>query len=368
MVWARFGDVTNYVEPFAGSLAVLLGRPHQPRVETVNDIDCYLANFWRAVTQDPEAVAAWADWPVNEADLHARHLWLVKRPEFSERMMTDPYYFDAQVAGWWVWGISMWIGSGWCRRLEWRGRASYGAARGIHAFASKDRADGTPHRGRPELKTGRGVNRNFEALEETPWRKRMDIGRGFKGIHRTGIAEDTAPTRKRPNISGFGQRGVHRQIPDLSGNDGAVGRGIHAKRLSALAGYMTALAERLRRVRVCCGDWERLLGPSPTWKIGMTGVFLDPPYGAGADRDPDLYAEDDLTLARRVRDWAVKNGGNPKLRIALCGYEGEHEMPADWEVVAWKAVGGYGVRGDGKGRRNCERERIWFSPGCLGKG
>ena len=27
LVWERFGDVPNYVEPFAGSLAVLLGRP-----------------------------------------------------------------------------------------------------------------------------------------------------------------------------------------------------------------------------------------------------------------------------------------------------------------------------------------------------
>lgn len=26
-VWAALGDVDNYVEPFAGSLAVLLGRP-----------------------------------------------------------------------------------------------------------------------------------------------------------------------------------------------------------------------------------------------------------------------------------------------------------------------------------------------------
>ena len=29
-VWARFGDVANYTEPFAGSLAVLLARPHWP--------------------------------------------------------------------------------------------------------------------------------------------------------------------------------------------------------------------------------------------------------------------------------------------------------------------------------------------------
>lgn len=51
-VWAALGDVDNYVEPFAGSLAVLLGRPawHRQRVETANDdADAFLANFWRAL-------------------------------------------------------------------------------------------------------------------------------------------------------------------------------------------------------------------------------------------------------------------------------------------------------------------------------
>ena len=49
-VWAALGDVPNYIEPFAGSLAVLLGRPHDMsngtrRAETVNDADGFLANF-----------------------------------------------------------------------------------------------------------------------------------------------------------------------------------------------------------------------------------------------------------------------------------------------------------------------------------
>lgn len=44
LVWPRFGDPSNYVEPFAGSLAVLLARPHEPRIETVNDACCYVAN------------------------------------------------------------------------------------------------------------------------------------------------------------------------------------------------------------------------------------------------------------------------------------------------------------------------------------
>lgn len=73
LVWPRFGDVVNYVEPFAGSLAVLLKRPHQARNETVNDLDCFIANFWRCIQADPEQTAQYADWPVNEADLHARH-------------------------------------------------------------------------------------------------------------------------------------------------------------------------------------------------------------------------------------------------------------------------------------------------------
>ena len=75
IVWERFGPVPNYVEPFFGSGAVMLARPPDwpPRNETVNDLDCMIANFWRSVEEDPEEVAYWADWPVNEADLHARH-------------------------------------------------------------------------------------------------------------------------------------------------------------------------------------------------------------------------------------------------------------------------------------------------------
>lgn len=33
LVWSALGDVANYVEPFAGSLAVLLARPHALREE-----------------------------------------------------------------------------------------------------------------------------------------------------------------------------------------------------------------------------------------------------------------------------------------------------------------------------------------------
>lgn len=61
----------------------------------------YVANFWRAVQADPEGVVHWANNPILEADLHARHAWLVEqgRTEFREKMMTNPFFFDVQLAG-----------------------------------------------------------------------------------------------------------------------------------------------------------------------------------------------------------------------------------------------------------------------------
>lgn len=138
-VWSRLGNVPNYVEPFAGSLAVLLARPHEPKTETVNDADGMISNFWRAVRYEPESVAEWADWPVNEVDLHARHYWLVT--EGIARLQTilgDPDAFDAKIAGWWLWGICQWIGSGWCSGegpwayVEGEGWVKRDAGRGIN--------------------------------------------------------------------------------------------------------------------------------------------------------------------------------------------------------------------------------------------
>ena len=280
VVWERFGDVPNYVEPFAGSLAVLLARPHAPRTETVNDLDCYLANFWRAIRHNPHTTAAWADWPVNEADLLARHRWLVKQDEFRERIRRDPDWYDCRIAGWWVWGICQWIGSGWC----------------------VDRRDGD----QPE---------------------------------------------QLPHLGDAG-RGINRKLPHL----GDAGRG------EMILAYFQALSSRLRDVRVACGEWDRVLGDSVTVKHGTTGVFLDPPYTA--DEHAVTYSADS-DVAAQVREWALANGDNPDLRIALCGYEGEHEMPG-WDCVACKARGGYGSQSDGRGRENAARERIWFSPHCLG--
>ena len=61
-VWPAFGQVDNYVEPFAGSAAMLLAAPpDSARIETINDFDGFVANFWRAISHDPDAVAHAAD-------------------------------------------------------------------------------------------------------------------------------------------------------------------------------------------------------------------------------------------------------------------------------------------------------------------
>ncbi len=330
LVWRRLGDVDNFVEPFAGSLATLLRRPAEHfrngyRVETVNDLNHFIVNFWRAVKADPEAVAGYADSPVLEADLHARHKWLFRSGQAKEwraKMAEDADHYDAKVAGWWVYGMCCWIGSGWC---------------------GGDRTDYTQM---PAISNER------------------DIG---QGVH-----------SGRPNLADAFD----------------IGRGVHARgnlgscnaRREWLNDWMRRLSDRLRLVRTCYGHWNRICDSDSTMtRLGVTGVFLDPPYpanrgdtGDGAkkkSRDATLYATDkgaDLDALRdEVRDWCIKWGAVKDVRVAVCGYEGDgYELLTDahgWTCESWEANGGYAnQRRGGKGKaENAKRERIWFSPNCL---
>lgn len=306
LVWPRLGSsVPNYIEPFFGSGAVWLLRPGGAgKIETVNDIDGGIVNFWRAIRDDPDAVAKWADWPVSELDLHARHDWLIQQlPELAERLRSDPHYYDAKIAGWWVWGIALWIGGGWCRPSE-----------------------ANNHK-RPEIQSaGRGVHR-------TTWRQRPQL------------ASDN---------------GIHRKMS--IGND----RGIHGVAAKSPQEWFRKLQERTREARLVCGDWRRVLTPAVLGKgknVGgrkPTAVFLDPPYQLSR-RTKKLYANDAEGISDEVREWALEHGDDPDLRIALCGYEGEHTMPASWQVVPWVGRRGHA----GAENQNRYQERIWFSPHCL---
>ena len=302
-VWPAFGVVDNYVEPFAGSAAMLLAAPEGKRIETINDFDGFVANFWRAISHDPDAVAHAADWPVNEVDLFARHSWLVRqRADLTEKLHADPAYFDASIAGWWVWGACNWIGSGWCS----------GTGPWVHDGERIVRADSN---------AGQGVNRQL------------------------------------PHMGNAGQ-GVNRQLPHL----GDAGRGGEHPRTVFIRDWMRDLQERLRDVRVTCGDWQRVCQDSITTRHGLTAIFLDPPYEKG---DMDYGAGGmGLGIAHAVRDWCAANGDNPKLRIVLCGHAGEHDdlLAQGWHTRAWKAGGGYALTDEAIANR--KSETLWCSPHC----
>lgn len=125
------------------------------------------------------------------------------------------------------------------------------------------------------------------------------------------------------------------------------------------------LAHRLRAVRLLCGDWTRCVTKSVLWhRPGktMTAVFLDPPYSHDV-RNKHLYAKENAEVSTRVREWAIEHANHPRLRIALAGLEGEHDMPSDWYSFPWQACGATLRRVDGE---RFNREVIWFSPTCLG--
>jgi len=143
-VWRRFGDPKNYVEPFFGGGAVLLGRPvwGGGRTETVNDLDSLLANFWRALKLHPRKLARAADYPVSELDLHARHAWLARsRNDIAEQMRSSEAWCDTRVAAWWVWGISQWIGGGWCGGGGFSRQRPELDGRGVHRGGPNGRAE-----------------------------------------------------------------------------------------------------------------------------------------------------------------------------------------------------------------------------------
>ncbi len=283
LVWRRFGNVRQYIEPFCGSAAVLLGAPEPASLEVVGDANGFIANFWRAVKNQPAEVAREADYPVSHIDLGARHVWIMAQRERLGAELQDPLWpGDARVAGWWLWGQCCWIGSGWCdwftdapRQLGWDTRPHITTSgNGVQAHASN---------------AGRGV----QALGKVP--HASNAGRGVQALG------------KVPHASDAGRGG------DLLTSTGATAwRWLHE------------LAARLERVRVVHGAWDRCLNNH--YGGSSTAVFLDPPYRSFEG----LYGS--AAVADGVEAWARDNA---HLRIALCGHRGDYPSLEGWDEVPW---------------------------------
>ncbi|TWT57688.1 D12 class N6 adenine-specific DNA methyltransferase [Thalassoglobus neptunius] len=306
----RFGEITALREPFAGSAALTLAREPVAH-EALNDVNHYIVNFWRAIKSDPESVAEHAHHPVTEADLHARSTYL------------------------------------------FRGDAVKGAQ---HRIAQD------PEYFDPRL------------AGWYAWGKSCQIANAFEGVQKS-----------KPSMRGNGVC-----VP--------VYRTQRARQL-ALIDWFGALAERLHNVRILYGDWQRLVSaPSSLGlfnKNSISGIFLDPPYAHSLARvqqllglateisDPDrgrtdcYLCDDDKSqvdqLVADVNHWCQQSGSNPRLRIALCGYSGEHDnLVSDhsWTKHSWTTHGGWAntsKKTDTRGKENKSRETIWFSPGCVGE-
>jgi DNA adenine methylase len=324
-VWDALGNPKHYIEPFFGSGAVLLMRPNPKpwrHIETVCDKDGLLANVWRALRIDPDGVAEICDWPVNHADLNARRKVLNARQlELLDKLIEDDKYFDVELAGYWIWAASCWIGHGLAcpNAMPYVGKGGMG----VHKIGK-----------RPHLSnSGMGVHK----IGQIP-----EVGHAGKGVHKIG---------KTPHVSDANNKSVSEPY-NIN-----------------LYKWFRELSERLRYVRVVCGDWTRVCGGNWQDKCGTCGIFFDPPYGEKAQRAENLYSEDSLSVADDVRKWCLERGERETYRIVLAGYYEEHEslLEHGWTVKRWKAQGGYGNLGSGKVKENRHREALFMSPYCTHK-
>ena len=355
-VWQELGaDVYSYLEPFCGSAAVLLARPDAPgpRREIVGDLNGFVANAYRAIQADPDATARYAWWPSIHADLTARHRWLVRwgREGGLQRLMDDPGYYDAKVAGWWIWGISNWISiSDFCEAAF--ATAGAGAA-----------ANWLPQIGCHPRRRGRGVVAQRGEVAAVDWLPHFHADASGHGVmaQRGGVG---APRDTRPGVKNV-----------------ATGQGVSAARTSTgisvngASGpdrwipWFRALAARLERVYILARPWQTVLGSRTLlgdFEGHPIGIFLDPPYRT-TGRQANLYAQDDGdAVFDAAWQWAKDHGDRPHFRIAICGLAGDFgELPervgGSTAGATVGALGGAAARAS-RTRWCCSAPTAWGRP------
>lgn len=152
-------------------------------------------------------------------------------------------------------------------------------------------------------------------------------------------------------------------IPYLSSK----GMGINALSFGSVRERLLLLQKRLRKVRVTCGDWNRIC--AGTWQDAhwkSVGYFLDPPYGEQASRSKNCYAVDSLSVAQELETWCLLHGDKSTWRIVLCGYVGEHNslLDAGWTAHNWATGGGWSCMHK-EANENSRKETLFLSPYCL---
>ena len=251
-VWAAFGHVQQYNEPFCGSAAMLLGAPKPASLEVVGDINGFIANFWRSVKHDFAAVAHYADYPVSHIDLRAREEWLMAQIGRLGAELQDPDWpGDSKVAGWWLWGACSAIGGEWCQPKISKTKFSVGS--------------------NSELGYGLCVSSGIP-----------NVGNNGRGITASGCSADPR---------------VRAQYMTTTG--------------AVAHTWLHKLSARLERARVLHGDWKRCLYVEYGKKGShFPAIFFDPPYLSYEH----MYGNS-LPVASEVAEWCRHNATGVRIAI-----------------------------------------------------
>lgn len=312
LVWEKFGaNIPNYIEPFAGGLAVLLHRPiedlseFEKFYEVFNDQNLFLLNFWRAVQYGDHAeLIKYADFPAHETELLARHRQLVeKHRDLPDEAKSEVAYEIEEI-----------------ELLAWQ----------KHLIGNDQfEADLTQYN-------------IFDTEVAGLW---LYVTRNWIG---TGADDpDIYPQLKMPSKI---RKGWFGGSPEA---------------------HLACLRQRLKRALGFVGDWKRVVkSKTQTTDRGTTGVFLDPPYRGTEDYYAGVSKKkpERSSIADQVDVWAFEHGADENFRIAVCGYEHnfnlEEYQKRGWHLHRWKASIGFHSGKKDIAERKQSQEIIAFSPPC----
>ncbi|MEM4203787.1 MAG: hypothetical protein QXS54_06935, partial [Candidatus Methanomethylicaceae archaeon] len=291
--------------------------------------------------------------------LTARHIWLVKYglPLLKSKIFGDPDYYDAEIAGWWVWGMCQWIGGGWCSgKGKWTEVDGKLSVKPGASGAESEKMSNITHHGRCAV----SISEDDKSVTYVKHiRPHLTGQQGIISVAMNGLYSKFVK-EKRETYVGRSVGG-----DDDIGNLGWSDEEAYENILEAIKFF----SNRLRHVMVVCGDWSRVVTRGALSNGGTKGIFLDPPYSKEF-RSRSLYNTDDRDISKEVNEWCVENGGKEDYRIVLCGYEGEHNNLEDlgWKKLRWVAARTMGRTHSKDTSRNAVNrfmERIWYSPHCL---
>ena len=308
-VWKRLGNTDVYVEPFAGSLAILLAKPKPSKLEVVSDTNAAIINLWRALADDPVKVAKYSEQIKSHHDLLARRQYMRKFFRRNHKKFEDdPKLYSAKMAGWWVWTAAISI-------------ANHGAD--YHYKVD---------RGRPVV---RGVAIDQQTASLNGGEQEDEEIMGFGGL------------TVRPKLLQWYKR-IQKRMRKV---------------------VLLNLSWELCVTPAVLGSYDNSK-KKPSVAVFMDPPYITQDRSAelyGSDDNSEFKpksskgkrkGKDSNHVAVESFDWAIEHGN--EYRIAYCCHKGDFDFPEDWEIV-YRYFSGV----TNKTRKNERVDMIAFSPACL---